>query len=218
VFARASFRFAGLAAGLAALAVVGPVAAASDVVNISGSATIAQVEWDYDDDGTFVGGYVVAADDRTFGTIIESFQYSEAFVQCEGANTPDDPTDDRFDFQIVLASGTGYPTTFTIGRSYGGATVIGELTIVVDHFDGCTGESTTEVLTGVPVSLDIVGTGSLVREAGRGSFRIPGELNAHGSFRQTSRTGEGVAGIGSEAFTGVGIVGTVSWREHANGR
>jgi len=63
----------------------------------------------------------------------------------------------------------------------------------------------------------VVATGSLVREAGHGSFHIPSELNAHGSFRQTYRTGDGVARIGAGAFSGEGLVGTVSWRDHVNG-
>lgn len=218
MFTRASLLVAGLVAGLtAALTAAGPAAAASTVVNDGGSVTVAQVEWAFEDDGTFIGGYLVAAQDRTGGTVIESFLYTETVVQCEGAETPDDPTDDRFDFQLVLESGLGSATTFDIGRSYSGAHAAGDLTIVADRFDGCTGELVTEVLADVPVSLDVVGTGPLVREGGHGYFHIPSEINVRGSSRQTYRDGDGAAVIGAQAYHGDGAVGSVTWREHLNG-
>jgi hypothetical protein len=159
----------------------------------------------------------VAAEDRRGGTIVETFLYTETVVLCEGAETPDDPTDDRYDFQLVLQEGFGSATTFDIDKSYEGAIVSGDVTLVVDRFDGCTGELSSEVLDGVPVSLEVVGTGPLIREGGHGSFHIPGEYNAHGTSRQTYRDGDGVARLGADAFDGEGLVGAVSWREHANG-
>ena len=60
-----------LLATVAILVLAGPAAAASTVVNFGGSVTVAQIEWAYDDDSRFVGGYLVAADDRQLGTVLE---------------------------------------------------------------------------------------------------------------------------------------------------
>ena len=208
----------GLAAAFAILVLAGPAAAASTVVNSGGTVTVAQVEWAYDDDGRFVGGYLVAADDRQLGTVLEYFLYTEEVVLCEGAETPGDASDDRYDFRLVIAEGAGQASSFSIGQRYSSAVVAGRLTIVVDRFDGCTGDVVTETVSGVVAGLDVVATTPLVRESGHGSFHIPGELNAHGSFRQVSRAGDGVALIGGVEFAGEGALGSVSWRDHTSSR
>jgi hypothetical protein len=204
-------------AGLLALAVTAPAAAASpNVFKTSGSVTVAQVDWAFYDGDTFIGGYLVAAEEAKRPTVIEYFKWSETLVQCEGAGSPDDPSDDVWGYRIRSEFGYGPAATFTIGKSLSGAIATGVLTIQIDTADECTGEGAS-VLEETAVSVQVVGTSSLIRESGRGSFHIPGEINAHGSFRQVYRTGDGVATIGDWSVESLGVVGTISWRDHANG-
>ena len=86
-------------AGLIALAVAGPVAAGPNVGNFSNSATIAQASWDGYDEATetYRSGFVaVSKEQGSSQAFAEYSQYQEQFVQCTGADTPDDPDDDSF--------------------------------------------------------------------------------------------------------------------------
>lgn len=202
-----------LAAGLLSLAVAAP-AAATDVMNVGGTVTVAQVEWAQFDSDTFTGGYLVAAKDQKGGTVAEYFLVVEQLVQCTGAETPDDPADDRFDFRYRYEYGVGPADVLTIASRYAGATAQASLDLTIDRYDACLDELTTEVVEDVAVRLDMVATSPLVRESGHGSFHIPSLYNAHGSSQQTYRRGTGTATIGDQVFEGEAVVGTVSWREH----
>lgn len=205
-------------AGLLSLAVAVPSVAAATTINTGGSVTVAQIDWAISDPGSFTGGFLVAAKDAKGAPIVEYFLVVEKVVQCEGGETPDDPEDDRWDFQLRYEYGIGSARTFTIDKSYSGASASAVLDIVVDRFDGCTGELSTETLSNVDIALRAVGNGPLVRESGHGSFHIPGEYNAHGSFKTTYRSATGIASIGALTFDGEAVVGTVSWRDHVNAR
>jgi hypothetical protein len=205
-------------ASILALVVAAPAVAGPNVANISGGATVAQVDWAYDDGDTFVGGYLVAAEETRADPVVEYFLYTETIVQCAGAETAEDPTDDVWDFYSVVESGFGPAATFAIGKSYSSATATAVLTIAIDAFDGCVGEVTSTIREDVPVRLEVVGTSPLIRESGHGSFHIPSDINAHGSFKQTYRLGTGVAQIADRTIAGDGVLGELSWRDHSNGR
>ena len=206
-------------AGLIALAVAGPVAAGPNVGNFSNSATIAQASWDGYDEATetYRSGFVaVSKEQGSSQAFAEYSQYQEQFVQCTGADTPDDPDDDSFG---VISSNTwGYgPASLAVARNYSSASADGTLDAAREDFNECTGEWTYEELPDLAFSLDLTATSATVKESGRGSFHLPGEFNSHSSYKAAYRFAEGTLdGIdGSQAVSG--MIGKVTWMEHTNG-
>ena len=206
-------------AGLIALAVAGPVAAGPNVGNFSNSATMAQAQWDAYDDATqtYRAGFVAVSREQGSSDVFAEFnQYQEQFVQCSGADTPDEPGDDSFG--VIMSNTWGYgPASLAIGRNNSSASAGGTLDAAREDFNECTGEWTYEELADVTFSLDLTATSATVKESGRGSFHLPGEFNSHSSYRATYRFAEGTLdGIdGSQSVSG--MIGKVSWMEHTNG-
>lgn len=216
-------------AGLLVLGAAAPVLAGPNVGNSSGSATVAQAGWDSYDEATetFESGYIVVAKDSgSSDTYAEYSQYVETIVQCTGADTPDDPTDDSFASSSSYRYGSG-AATLTISKKGALATASGTLSVTEGSFDGCTGEDTyaPKDTTGggegeavdVPFTLRLTATSPTIRETGKGSFKLPGQFNSHYSYKSTYRLAEGTfdAGAGAQAVSGQ--FGTVSWSDHTNG-
>ena len=127
-------------------------------------------------------------------------QFSAEWVQCTGADTPDDPDDDTFG--AVGSNVWGYgPATLAIGKNFGSATASGTLEAGRETFDECTGEYSYEALP----------------ESSRGSFKLPGEYNSHSSYKSIYRFAEGTIDLGAGAQEVYGQIGTVSWKDHSNG-
>jgi len=206
-------------AGLLALALAAPVAAGPNVGNYSSSATIAQASWDsYDEEKeAYSAGYIaISREQGSSEAFAEYSQYSETFVQCTGADTPDDPDDDTFG--VVTSNVWGYgAASLAVGRNYSSASASGTLDAAREDFDECTGEWSYEELQAFEFSLDLTATSATFKESGRGSFHVPGEFNSHSSYKATYRFAEGVFD-GADSSQGVsGQIGKVSWREHTNG-
>ncbi|HEX5823987.1 MAG TPA: hypothetical protein VFY18_05935 [Candidatus Limnocylindrales bacterium] len=215
-------------AGLLVLGAAAPVLAAPNVGNFGGSATVAQGGWDSYDEATetFESGYVVVArDSGSSETYAEYSQYTEVTVQCTGADTPADETDDTWASNSSFRYGYG-TATLTIGKKGALATASGTLSVSEGTFDGCTGEETyaPKDTTGgggesvdVPFSLSLTATSGTIKESGRSSFKLPGQFNSHSSYKSTYRLAEGTfeAGNGTQAVSGQ--FGTVSWMDHSNG-
>jgi hypothetical protein len=215
-------------AGLLVLGAAAPVLAGPNVGNLSGSATVAQGGWDSYDEATetYESGYIVVAKDSSSSeTYAEYSQSTETQVQCTGADTPDDPSDDTFASNSTFRYGYGN-ATLTIGKKGALATASGTLSVSEGSFDGCTGEETyaPKDTTGgggeavdVPFTLSLTATSGTIRETGRGSFKLPGTFNSHSSYKATYRLAAGSfdAGNGAQAVTGQ--FGTVSWTDHSNG-
>jgi hypothetical protein len=203
-------------AALLVLTIAAPVAAGPNVGNSSGSLTIAQANWDTSDGDTYGSGYLsVSTSDGDPQAMIEFSEYHEAWVQCSGAETPDDESDDWF--APVGTSSYGWGSgDLTVGRNYGDAQATGTLEVYTETFDGCAGDSDGTVGQ-VDVALSLVGTGALVRESGRGSFHIPGVYNGHDSYRSAYRMAEGSVALGDRAFETYGLIGKISWMSHSNG-
>ena len=206
-------------AGLLALTLAGSALAGPNVGNYSSSVTIAQASWDsYDDEtGTFDYGYVaVSREQGSSEAFAEYSQGSEQYVQCTGAETPDNPDDDTFG--LVYSNVWGYgPASLTIGKSNSSASASGTLDVVREAFNECTGEWSSEELPAIAFRIDLAATSATIRESGRGSFHIPGEVNSHSSYKATYRQASGTF-TGSDGPQSIsGMIGSVSWKDHSNG-
>jgi hypothetical protein len=206
-------------AGLLALAVAAPASAGANVSNTSGSVTIAQANWESWDDATQTGtyGYVAVSQDASGETFAEYGSSSQQFVQCTGADTPDNPDDDTFG--TVGTDSWGYgPASLTITRGMASATASGSLDIGTASYNECTGEYDKDgAESSASFSLDLTATSALIKESGRGSFHIPSEFNGHSSYKSTYRYATGTFDVGGGSQTVDGMIGKVSWTDHANG-
>ena len=206
-------------AGLLLIAAAAPVQAGANVGNFSGSATVAQGGWDvYDKEGgNYESGYIVVARDSSSPeTYAEFSQYSEVIVLCSDGGTPDDPSDDTWGPKDSYRYGFG-EATLTIGKKGSTATATGTLDVSEGTFDGCTGEETSGDTTSMSFDLSLTATSGTIRESGRGSFKLPGEINSHSSYKSTYRLADGTFHLGDAAQAVSGQFGTVSWTDHTNG-
>jgi hypothetical protein len=205
-------------AGLLALTLAGSALAGPNVGNYSSSLTLAQASWEsYDETGTFGYGYVAVSQEQgSSDAFAEYNQGNEQYVQCTGAETLDNKDDDTFG--VVFSNVWGYgPAALTIGKSNSSASASATLDVTREGFNECTGEWSYEELPDFAFSLDLTATSATIRESGRGSFHLPGEFNAHSSYKATYRNAEGTfAGIDGPQSV-LGMIGNVTWREHSNG-
>jgi hypothetical protein len=206
-------------AGLLVLGAATPAFAGANVGNSSGSATVAQGGWDSYDDATQTSrsGYVaVVHETGSAQTYAEYQQYTDQSVQCTGAATPNDPTDDTFASTDTFVYGYG-DAKLAIGKTNGSATASGTLSMSSDTFDGCTGEETYVDLPALAFTLNLTATSGTIRESGRGSFHIPGEFNGHSSYKSVYRLADGTFAGGATTQSVSGQIGTFSWTDHSNG-
>jgi hypothetical protein len=206
-------------AGLLVLAVAAPVAAGPNVGNYSSSLTIAQANWGSFDEATGIYSYgylAVSQEQGSSSAVAEFSQYSEHDTQCTGAETPDDPTDDSFGTIYTNRWGFG-PASLSIDGRFASATATGALEIYAETFDGCTDEYSSEELPALTFDLDLTATSPTIRESGRGSFHLPGEVNNHSSYKATYRLAEGSLDGVEGAEDLFGQIGKVTWTEHSNG-
>jgi hypothetical protein len=203
-------------AGIMALTLAASALAGPNVGNFSGTVTLAQASWDSYDSDTKGSGYVVVGKEQGGDSFAEYGEFSAKWVQCTGADTPDDPDDDTFG--TVGSNVWGYgPATLAIGKNFGSATASGTLEASRETFDECTGEYSYESLPALAFSLDLSATSGTVKESSRGSFKLPGEYNSHSSYKSIYRFAEGTIDLGAGAQEVYGQIGTVSWRDHSNG-
>jgi hypothetical protein len=211
-----------LAIPLASLLLAGatvPALAAPNVSNLGGSATIAQGGWDSYDEatGAYASGYVVVIRDASSPeTYAEYSEYAERYVQCTGADTPDDSSDDAWGVVATFRYGYG-EASLDLSKRSGTATAAGTLHVSEGSVDECAGEKTEGDSGDVAFTLDLTATSGTIRESGRGSFKLPGEFNSHSSYKVTYRLAEGTFTAGADAQAVQGQFGTVAWMDHSNG-
>ena len=204
-------------AGLLVLAVAAPVAAGPNVGNYSSSVELAQADWgSFDEEGYSSGYLAVSREQGSSQAFAEYSQYTEQNVQCTGAETPDDPDDDTFGTKTSSVWGFG-PASLSIGARYSSATASATLEAYVDAFDECTGEWSSEEVSDLSIALDLTATSGLVKESGRGSFHLPGEINNHSSYKASYRQAEGSVDGADGHLDAFGQIGKVTWTEHSNG-
>jgi hypothetical protein len=208
------------AAGVLALALAAPAMAGANVGNTSGSMTIAQGSWGTFDDSTgiYTYGYVaVSRDGAGEPAWVEYGSYSERKVQCTGAETPDDPDDDTFGGAYSNDYGYGDSASLTIGKSNASARASGSIVVSHEEYNDCTGEGRYEELGASDFSLELAATSATIRESGRGSFHIPGDVNAHTTYQAAYRIAAGTFDGPDGVKTVDGQIGKVTWRDHSNG-
>ncbi|HXI81044.1 MAG TPA: hypothetical protein VNM34_09545 [Verrucomicrobiae bacterium] len=205
-------------AGLLALTVAAPAMAGPNVSNTSNSLTMAQGSWDSWDDATqtYGFGYITVSQDQSGNTFAEYSASSQQYVQCTGADTPDDPSDDTFGTIGTDDYGWGSATLAT-AKTYSTANASGTLDIGRVSYDECTGIYDKEQVSSATFSLDLTATSALIKESGRGSFHIPGTFNNHSSYKAAYRYAEGTFDAGNGAVDVYGAIGKVTSSDHTNG-
>ena len=205
-------------AGLLALTLAASALAGPNVGNFSGSLTLAQANWDSWDDAsqTYSSGYVAVGEDQNGNVFAEYSEFSQQYVQCTGADTPDNPDDDTFGAIGSSVWGYGSPS-MAITKNFASATASGTLEASRETFNECTGEYGYEGLPALAFSLDLTATSAAVKESGRGSFHLPGEFNSHSSYKATYRFAEGTVDVGGSVHDVYGQIGKISWMDHSNG-
>jgi hypothetical protein len=206
-------------AGLFLLGTAAPAFAAPDVGNYGGSATIVQGGWDSyseDKDGYQSGSITVYQETGSAETFVDYSEYSEALVQCTGADTPDDPDDDTWASMSSFRYGYG-EATLSIAKRSASAAASGTISVIAGTFDGCTGDETYGDPVDMPFTLSLTATSGTIKESSRGSFKLPGVFNSHSSYKSTYRLAEGTLDVGGDAHEAYGQFGVVSWMDHSNG-
>jgi hypothetical protein len=204
-----------LAASALLLAVAAPVSAGQSTYNSSGSALTAQGGWDSFDEtsGTYEYGWVTGWQAQGEPAFVEFYGGSFQEIVCAPAHGNQPATTAYLE---TFRYGAG-PGSLSIDRSYSVASASATIDIWTDTFDGCTGEYTSSIAEGVAVTLELSGSGDLIKETGTWSFRIPGQYNSHSRYASTYRPATGTASLGGEAHDVYGAIGKVSWSDHSNG-
>jgi hypothetical protein len=109
------------------------------------------------------------------------------------------------------------PASLSIGPRYSSATASATLEAYAEAFDECTGEWSSEELPALSIGLDLTATSGLIKESGRGSFHLPGEINNHSSYKATYRQAEGSVDGADGHLAAFGQIGKVTWTDHTNG-
>jgi hypothetical protein len=206
--------------GLLTLAIAAPAQAGPNVSNSSGSAILAQASWESFDEATqtYSYGYIsVGRDSSDVGVRAQFEQYHEQYVQCTGADTPDDPEDDTYGAIVTAEFGYSEEASLTVARNNSSATASGTLAGGRYQINDCTGEGSKEESSPIDFTLTLTATSDTIRESGRGSFHIPGEVNVHSSYKAVYRMASGTFDGPNGTQSVGGMIGKVSWMDHGNG-
>ena len=211
-------------AGLLALGVVGPVAAAPNVSNTSGGGESIYGEWSYD--GTY--GYVSVGEDSQYGGFADIYQESGTWVECDpgagdtGKDTPTTQDTTGGDYGFVGTRTWGYSESVSVdlSRRLDSGHATGPIELYTATVDECAGDYGEDAVSDV-VTLDVrvTAAGPLASFRGHGSYKIPSEFNAHENYRGKERAASGTVSAGSSidaTFTFAGM-SVLTWSDHANG-
>ena len=212
-------------AGLLALGVVGPVAAAPNVSNTSGGGESIYGEWSTE--GTY--GYVSLGEDSAYGGYVEIYQESGTWVECDpGAPEPAEdtvstqdttPGDGYYGFVGTRIWGYGEGISIDLSRRLDSGHATGSIELYTATVDECAGDYGDEAVAEV-VTLDVSVTaiGPLVSYRGHGSYKLPSEFNAHENYRGKERAASGTVSAGSSidatfSYAGMSVF---TWSDHSN--
>ena len=213
-------------AGLLALGVVGPVAAAPNVSNTSGSGESIYGEWS--SDGTY--GYVSVGQDSQYGGFADIYQESGTWVECDpgaaglGKDTPStqDTTPGEGDYGFVGTRTWGYSESVTVdlSRRLDSGRATGSIELYTATVDECAGEYADDAVPQV-VTLDVsvTATGPLASFRDHGSYKVPSQFNSHSSYRGKERAASGTVSAGTSidaTFSYAGMT-QATWSDHTNG-
>jgi hypothetical protein len=201
-----------LAFGLVVMAT--SVASGASTQNMTLSATVAEATWDtYNPDtglGEFGGIQVARESGQTYAVLQRAVG---ELVLCEGADTPDDPSDDFYGFVGKTTFGVG-TATVTVGRQYTSAKASGTVTVDVQTVNDCTGAFGVPQQRTVKFSLSVVAVSGLIKETSKSIVRVPSELTTHSQIRGVYREAAGTVKLGTVVIDADAIVGQVTLRMH----
>ena len=197
---------------LIVLALGSSVASAATRTSIAIRAVVAQASWEDIDEETGSGelGAVQFATEKT-GTSVFVTVIRGELIQCTGAETPDDPTDDLYGFLGTSISGEG-KARLSVGRSFSSATGSAKIRVQVATVNECTGGSEVTSATDMSVALDLTSIGPLVTEKGRTTIAIPKQLRTKIFVQSRSRDGAGTVVVDGRTLQVGGLVGELSLR------
>jgi hypothetical protein len=213
-------------AGLLALGVVAPVAAAPNVSNTSGSGQSIYGEWS-SDDSTY--GSVSVGEDSQYGGFADIYQESGTWVECDpravgsGKDTPstqDTTGGGAYGFVGTRTWGYGEGLSVDLSRRLDSGHATGSIELYTATVDECAGDYGDDAVSEV-VTLDVsvTATGPLASFRDHGSYKIPSQFNGHSSYRGKERAASGTVSAGSSidatfSFAGMTVV---TWSDHTNG-
>ena len=196
-------------AGLLILAIAAPAAAGASVSNQSGTGKVLNGEW-YSE-GTY--GYAYFGADSAYGTWGEIYEESGEWVAC-------DESGEFYGFVGDRTYGWTGDLTIVLDSRLNHGTATGTLEIVTESVDECAGEyGGSGEPTTVAFTAELDGFGRAARFRNSGSYKLPGELNAHSTQSGKERQATGsidLGAAGSRTFD-YAVVATIAWRDHGNG-
>ena len=215
-------------AGLLALAVAGPVAAAPSVSNLSGTIATAYGEW-YD--GDTYGSFWAFEENGSYGSYgdVYLFEVTGTWVECaatstkgKGGPSTHDTAPGDFGFVGTRIEGYGSDIDLTFDRKMSKGVLTGHIEAYQIAVDDCAGtyDVVAEASAELNVALPMVGP--VVSRRGLESIKVPSDFNAHRTVRGTERQLAGAIdfglddiGLGSRDIE-YGYAASFGWTEHAN--
>lgn len=193
---------------VAMLFVVGSSTAfATTTQKVTIRAVIAQAGWETFDEETGAGESGAVQFARADGRTTVSFFMSKGeLVLCQGADTPDDPSDDFYGFVGTQTVGDG-PATLSVGRTYSSAKASGTVSATAFTTNECTGDEGSATTRTIKVSIDLNGVSPVINEKLHSTIKIPRLLRSRTVARAVSRQAAGTITVGSRTFATDGVVG-----------
>lgn len=180
--------------------------------SITIKAVVAQAGWETFDENTGAGEFGVVefatAERRTTVALVVS---TGELIQCEGASTPDDPTDDMYGFVGSETQGEG-PARLSVGKSYRSAVASGTVTAHVTTVNECTGGSAVTTTTTIRIALELTAIGPIIVQKSRTTIAIPRQLRSKTFIQSSARNAAGSLSVGARSIEAGGVIGTLSLR------
>jgi hypothetical protein len=185
------------------------VASAATKQSVTIRAVIAQAEWEQFDEDTGSGEFGVVQFATAEGKTTASLVLSRGeLIQCEGALTPDDPSDDAYGFLGTLIQGEG-PATLTLGKSSSSASGSGTVNAAVQTFDECKGEGGVMTTKSIRLALDLTGISPVITQKSRTTIAIPKQLRAKVMLPSRSRDAAGTLVMDGRSSDVGGAIGNL---------
>ena len=210
--------------GLLALGVVGPVAAAPNVSNTSGSGESIYGEWSAEG----MDGYVSVGTDSSYGDFADISQESGTWVECDtgavdpGKDTPTTQDTTGGDYGFVGTRTWGYSDSVTVelSRRLDSGHASGSIELYTATVDECAGDYGEDAVSEVAtLDVKVTAAGPLASFRDHGSYKVPSQFNGHQNVRGKERAATGTVSAGTSidaTFSNAGM-SVLTWSDHNNG-
>jgi len=211
-------------AGLLALGIAAPAAAAPNVSNTSGTGQSIYGEWSSDAGS----GYVSVGVDSAYGSYAEVYRESGTWVECApGDEPPPDkgaiaydttPGDGNYGFVGTRTWGYGSDIRLDLSRRLDSARATGTIELFSQSVDECTGVSEDGPTEVGALDVRLTGTGPVASFRDTEFYKLPSEFNGHATYRGKERQATGSLVVGGSIDVGLdsAYMSQVSWSEHTN--